>query len=176
MKQNCENTNIISEGLPVSDSPTSGCTSSKGQIYVRGTDGANGTYRLMYSWYTPKDSPKNGDGHRNDLEGVIIALASSASTSASNVIAVCPSAHGNWECSTTDFTLAGTNPLIAYFSEWPFNFQMGLTDKKGVQQPLVAWESLPAPARNALQTADFGTATVPFKDGKFEPNIAEAVF
>jgi len=123
----------------------------------------------------PKDSPSPGLGHRHDWEGVIVWLASSTSTSSDNILAVCPSAHGDWNCSKT-FFLDGTGPLIAYFSIWPVNHQLGISVTKGGQQPLIAWESLPGPARDALQNTDFGSATAPFKDSMFANNIAEATF
>ena len=52
--------------------------------------------------------------------------------------------------------------------------RLGFTSTPGGQQPLIAWESLPTAARNALQNTDFGSANVPFKDGNFESNLAKA--
>lgn len=124
----------------------------------------------------PKDSPSDGLGHRHEWEGVIVWLKSATSTAASNIAAVCPSAHGDWDCSTSGYTLSGTKPLIKYESTWPVNHQMGLTTAVGGTQPLIAWESLPAAAQNALQTVDFGAATVPFKDSTFSNNLAAATF
>ncbi|KAG4444134.1 hypothetical protein IFR05_000363 [Cadophora sp. M221] len=163
------------EGLPLTGSQNSGCKSNLGQIYARGFDGANGRYAIMYSWYMPKDSPSKGLGHRHEWEGVIVWLVSNSSTSASNILAVCPSAHGDWNCSKL-FLLSGTGPLVSYFSIWPVNHQMWLGAEKGGQQPLIAWESLPDAAKNALQTTNFGSATVPFKDSTFAGNIAKATF
>lgn len=42
----------------------------------------------------PKDSPSDGLGHRHEWEGVIVWLNSATSTTAANIAAVCPSAHG----------------------------------------------------------------------------------
>jgi hypothetical protein len=42
----------------------------------------------------PKDEPSDGLGHRHDWEGVIVWLSSSTATTAANIVAVCPSAHG----------------------------------------------------------------------------------
>lgn len=39
-----------SGGLATSGSSNGGCSSSTGQIYVRGT-ASNGRYAIMYSWY-----------------------------------------------------------------------------------------------------------------------------
>ncbi|KAI7777824.1 npp1 domain [Diaporthe eres] len=162
-------------GLNPTGASNGGCSSSTGQVYVRGTT-SNGYYGLMYSWYMPKDSPSDGLGHRHEWEGVIVWLKSATSTAASNIAAVCPSAHGDWNCATSGYTLSGTKPLIEYKSTWPVNHQLGLTTAVGGTQPLIAWESLPTAARDALQTVDFGAATVPFKDSTFSGNLAAATF
>jgi hypothetical protein len=140
--------------------------------------GTTSTYgnAIMYSWYFPKDSPSTGLGHRHEWEGVIVYLSDSTSTSADNILAVCPSAHGDWNCDTDGFSVSGAHPLIRYYSVWPVNHQMGLTDTVGGTQPLVAWESLTEAARTALEDADFGDATVPFKEGTFAGNLGAATY
>lgn len=130
----------------------------------------------MYSWYMPKDEPSTGLGHRHDWEGAIVWLSSATGTSASNILAVCPSAHGGWDCSTDGYSLTGTSPLIKYQSIWPVDHSMGLTTTVGGTQPLIAWESLPAVAQSALSTTDFGSAIVPFIDAHFATNLAAATF
>ncbi|KAG8168842.1 hypothetical protein KVR01_001591 [Diaporthe batatas] len=162
-------------GLKPTGAPDGECSSSTGQVYVRGAT-YDGRYALMYSWYMPKDSPSTGLGHRHDWEGVIVWLNSATSTAANNIVAVCPSAHGDWNCATSGYTLSGTKPLIEYKSDWPINHSMGLTSTVGGTQPLVAWESLTSAARDALQTTDFGDANVPFKDANFNNNLAAATF
>lgn len=52
--------------------------------------------------------------------------------------------------------------------------RLGFTSTVGGQQPLIAWESLPAVAQQALANTDFGDANVPFKDSNFMNNLAEA--
>ncbi|RFU25515.1 hypothetical protein B7463_g10821, partial [Scytalidium lignicola] len=161
-------------GLKPTGASNGDCNSNTGQIYVRGaTYGSN--YGLMYSWYFPKDEPSDGLGHRHDWEGVIVWLSSSTGTSASNILAVCPSAHGDWDC-TTSFSLSGTGPLIKYQSVWPVDHSCGITSTVGGQQPLIAWESLPAVAQTALENTDFGAAIVPFIDAHFQTNLAAATF
>jgi hypothetical protein len=168
-----------SGGLEPSGSPSGNCDSSTGQIYARSTmaDGTTGTYGngIMYSWYFPKDSPSTGLGHRHEWEGVIIWLSDPAATSSDNILAVCPSAHGEWNCDTS-FSLEGAHPLVRYYSTWPVNHQLGLTDTVGGSQPLVAWESLPEVARTALEDTDFGSATVPCKDSVFGGNLESATY
>jgi hypothetical protein len=126
--------------------------------------------------YMPKDEPSDGLGHRHDWEGVIVWLTSSTATTAANIVAVCPSAHGDWDCSTDGYTLSGTAPLIKYESIWPLDHSCGLTTTVGGQQPLIAWESLPTVAQTALDDTDFGSAIVPFIDAHFDTNLAAATF
>ncbi|KAI9376107.1 necrosis inducing protein-domain-containing protein [Aspergillus egyptiacus] len=168
-----------SGGLNPSGAPSSDCSSSTGQVYARSTmsssSGSTTGNAIMYSWYFPKDSPSTGLGHRHEWEGVIVWLADPASTSADNILAVCPSAHGDWNCDTS-FELSGTHPLIRYHSVWPVNHQMDLGSEVGGMQPLVAWESLPEAARSALETTDFVDATVPFKDATWEGNLGSATY
>ncbi|QSZ31409.1 hypothetical protein DSL72_000974 [Monilinia vaccinii-corymbosi] len=164
-----------SGGLKPEGTSDSGCSSSTGQVYVRG--GQYGShYAVMYSWYFPKDEPSSKIGHRHDWEGVIVWLKDGTSTNAANIAAVCPSAHGGWDCSTNAYSLAGTSPLIQYMSTWPLDHSLSLTNVKGGQQPLIAWESLTSEARSALQNTDFGAGNVPFKEGNFASNLAKATF
>ncbi|CZR61222.1 probable NPP1 domain protein [Phialocephala subalpina] len=162
-------------GLSPTGASDGDCSSSTGQIYSRGTTYGD-YYAIMYSWYMPKDEPSDGLGHRHDWEGVIVFLTSETSTTAANIVAVCPSAHGDWDCSTDGFTLSGTSPLIKYESIWPLDHSCGLTSTVGGQQPLIAWESLPTVAQTALDDTDFGSAIVPFIDAHFETNLAAATF
>ncbi len=97
---------------------------------------------------------------------------SSESLSAT-LLGVAASAHGGYATTTTP-NLSGTSPLIRYFSDWPLDHQLGFTDVQGGQQPLIAWESLTSAAQDTLQTFDFGSANVPFKDANFQNNLAEA--
>lgn len=128
-----------------------------------------------YPRYMPKDEPSDGLGHRHDWEGVIIWLSSATATTAADILSVCPSAHGGWDC-TTGYSLSGTGALIDYESVWPVNHACGITTSVGGQQPLIAWESLPAVASSALATTDFGAANVPFIDANFQNNLAKATF
>ncbi|KAH8690875.1 npp1 domain-containing protein [Talaromyces proteolyticus] len=162
-------------GLAPTGASDGDCSSSAGQVYVR-SDTYNGYYALLYSWYMPKDEPSDGLGHRHDWEGVIVWLSSVTSTDASNVVAVCPSAHGKWDCTTSSYTLSDSHPLIKYESVWPLDHSCGLTTTVGGMQPLIAWESLPSVAQTALDDTDFGAANVPFKEDHFASNLAAATF
>lgn len=89
------------------------------------------------------------------------------------ILGVAASAHGDFS-TTTSPNLDGTSPLIRYFSVWPVDHQLGFTSDVGGTQPLIAYESLTDAARNALETTDFGSANVPFKEANFQNNLVKA--
>ncbi|KAG7109071.1 NLP effector protein 10 like [Verticillium longisporum] len=159
-------------GLATSGSSNGGCASSAGQVYARaGT--YNGANAIMYAWYMPKDAPSSGLGHRHDWEGAVVWLSSAAADA--TVVGVAASAHGDYDVKgAADVSFAGARPKLGYRSTWPVNHQMVFTSDQGGDQPLVAWESLTAAARAALQNTNFGSANVPFKDGNFASNLQKA--
>jgi hypothetical protein len=106
---------------------------------------------------------------------VIVWLSDSTSTTADN-IAVCPSAHGGWDCRTDGYTLDDTAALIKYYSTWAVDHQCGLTTTVGGTEPFIDWESLPSAAQDALDSTDFGSAIVPFIDAHLATNLADATF
>ncbi|OAL45737.1 necrosis-and ethylene-inducing protein-like protein 1 precursor [Pyrenochaeta sp. DS3sAY3a] len=157
-------------GLATSGSSNGGCSSSTGQVYARsGT--YNGAYAIMYSWYFPKDSPSSGLGHRHDWENVVVWLSSQSESATIRGVAI--SAHGDYQKEASP-PFSGTRPLIGYMSVWPVNHQLIATDKQGGEQPLIAWESMTAAARNAIETTDFGSATPSFRDNNFQSYLADA--
>ncbi|KAL8366383.1 hypothetical protein RB595_004924 [Gaeumannomyces hyphopodioides] len=159
-------------GLKPTGGSSSGCSKNLGQVYARAGQ-YDGRWALMYSWYMPKDSPSPGLGHRHDWENCVVWIDDATSASP-NIVAMAASGHGGYDRTSGPFALDGTRPKIRYFSNWPLNHQLGFTDVEGGEQPLVAWESLTDAARNALSTADFGSAGVPFKDDSFMNNLAKA--
>lgn len=119
----------------------------------------------MYSRFMPKDEPEDGVGRRYDWKNIVVWLDSATATTP-KLLGVAASAHGDYQ--------ANTNPavrvfalLIEYVSYFPLDHQLAFTSTVGGQQPLVAWESLTAAARSALDTFDFGSAVVPFTDADF---------
>ncbi|RDW77670.1 NPP1-domain-containing protein [Coleophoma cylindrospora] len=160
-------------GLNPTGGSSSGCDNSTGQVYVRSLSYGN-RYATMYSWYMPKDSPATELGHRHDWEGVVVWTNTSSST---DILAVATSAHGNFDVTVMpNVPLNGSRPQIEYSSTFPVNHQLGITSTKGGEQPLIAWESMTDAARNALNTTDFGSAIVPFKDSTFTANLQKASF
>lgn len=123
----------------------------------------------------PKDSPSPELGHRHEWEG-IVAWVEGLEQGNPTLVGVSTSGHGGWTTSTSNLQVDGTRPKIRYYSTWPLNHQVGTTSVKGGEQPLIAWESLPAAARDALQNTDFGAANVPFRDPNFVNNLNSAAF
>ncbi|KAI4593584.1 hypothetical protein LQW54_000601 [Pestalotiopsis sp. IQ-011] len=165
-----------SAGLAPSGDPSGDCDSSTGQIYSR-AESYNGAFAIMYSWYWPKDEPSwlesvVGVGHRYDWEDIVVWL--SDDTSDATLLGVAASYHGDYVTST-DPDLSGDAPLIKYYTAYDIlDHSLGFTDTVGGTQPLIAWDSLPTVAQEALANKDWGDANVPFIDSNFENNLAEA--
>ena len=181
---------MCSGGLSPTGSSNGGCSSSTGQVYARSAS-FNNAFAIMYAWYMPKvrsachrsvnqkltfalaqDSPSTGLGHRHDWEGIVVWI-DDPNKAEPTLLGVAASAHGGFS-TTTSPPLDGTSPLIRYFSVFPVNHQLGFTSDVGGQQPLIAYESLTDAARNALETTDFGSGNVPFKDANFQNNLQRA--
>ncbi|RDX44227.1 NPP1-domain-containing protein [Lentinus brumalis] len=158
-------------GLAPTGGTNAGCSSSTGQVYARSAS-FNDAFAIMYAWYMPKDEPSDGIGHRHDWEGIVVWL-DDPNKAEPAILGVAASAHGDFS-TTTSPNLDGTSPLIRYFSVWPVDHQLGFTSDVGGTQPLIAYESLTDAARNALETTDFGSANVPFKEANFQNNLVKA--
>ncbi|KAK4546544.1 hypothetical protein LTR36_001761 [Oleoguttula mirabilis] len=165
-----------SAGLAPTGEPDGDCSSSTGQVYSRAAT-YNGSYAIMYSWYMPKDEPSEaesllGIGHRYDWEGVVIWL--SEESTVATLLGVAASYHGDYQ-TETDPDTDGDHPLIKYYSEdYILDHSCGFTDTVGGLQPLIAWDSMPTVAQEALADKDWGDANVPFIDANFDTNLAEA--
>ena len=167
---------VNSAGLNPTGPSNGQCSSSTGQVYARAAT-YNDAYAILYSWYMPKDEPSEleslvGVGHRYDWEGVVVWL-SSASTSA-KLLGVAASYHGDYKTSTSP-SLSNNHPLIKYYTAYDIlDHSCGFTTTVGKMQPLVAWDSLPTVAQQALANKNWGDANVPFIDANFDANLAEA--
>lgn len=136
-----------SGGLDPTGGSNAGCSSSTGQVYTRaGT--YSGKFGIMYSWYMPKDSPSSGLGHRHDWENIVVWL--SAQSTSAMITGVAISAHGDYQKDSSP-SLQGTSPKIGYISYYPVNHQLIATSDLGGQQPLIAWDSMTAAARTAIE-------------------------
>lgn len=136
-----------SGGLDPTGGSNSGCSSSTGQVYAR-AGAYSGKFGIMYSWYMPKDSPSSGLGHRHDWENIVVWL--SAQSTSATITGVAISAHGGYQKDSSP-GLQGTSPKIGYISYFPVNHQLIATNELGGQQPLIAWDSMTAAARTAIE-------------------------
>ncbi|KAG9193077.1 hypothetical protein G6011_03112 [Alternaria panax] len=159
-----------SGGLATSGESSGMCSSSPGQVYAR-AGAHNGAYAIMYSWYMPKDSPGPGLGHRHDWENIVVWLSAQSTTATIRGVAI--SAHGDYD-KVTKPNLSGTRPLIGYRSIFPVNHQLISESTKGGEQPVIAWDSMPAAAKKAIENTDFRDATPSFRDSNFETYLDEA--
>lgn len=164
-----------SRGLKTSGSHNGGCSSNIGQVYSR-SDWYNGSWAIMYAWYFPKDNPSPGLGHRHDWESIVVWIDNPAVANPL-VQSIAYSGHGQYKkAAPSAASILGTNPLVGYDSNWPLNHELdvsGNVSGKGMQ-PLIGWDDLTPAARHALNTTDFGSANVPFKDSNFKNNLAKA--
>ncbi|KAB8261877.1 necrosis inducing protein [Aspergillus pseudonomiae] len=165
----------VSGGLQDTGSATGGCRDqSKAQTYVRG-GWHNGRYGIMYAWYMPKDMPNSGvsaGAHRHDWENVVIWVNNPANDNPT-LLGGAASGHGSYK-KTDSPPREGDRPKVEYFTSFPTNHELQFTNTLGRDLPLIAWESLPEAARQGLESAKFGKATVPFKDSTFQGNLEKA--
>ncbi|KAF4120921.1 necrosis and ethylene inducing peptide [Geosmithia morbida] len=160
-----------SGGLQDTGSATGGCRDqSKGQTYVRAKTRGDQT-AIMYAWYMPKDMPTTGvstGSHRHDWENVVVFV-----DSAQNLVSAGASGHGEYKKTTTP-QREGDRLKVEYFTNFPTNHELQFTDTLGNDIPLVDWDAIPQASRDGLSAADFGSATVPFKDDTFDGNLDKA--
>ena len=159
-----------SAGLQATGPSNGDCSSSTGQVYSRSAAYSNGDFAIMYAWYWPKDEPTDViGGHRHDWESVVVWL-NGAQT---KVVGAAASQHGGFVTTTTP-NFSGNTPLFVYASNGILDHDLDFTSTVGGQQPLIAYESLPAVALAALENTDWGSANVPFTDNNFLTNLGEA--
>ncbi|KAH8427906.1 NPP1 family protein [Aspergillus melleus] len=164
-----------SGGLQDTGSATGGCRDQgKGQTYVRG-GWLNDRYGIMYAWYMPKDMPTSGvsaGAHRHDWENVVVWVNDPAVANPT-FLGAAASGHGSYK-KTSSPQREGDRPKVEYFTSFPTNHELQFTGTLGRDLALIAWESLPEAARKGLEDAEFGKATVPFKDSTFQGNLEKA--
>ncbi|KAK2760929.1 hypothetical protein FQN54_002171 [Arachnomyces sp. PD_36] len=165
-----------SSGLEDEGGETDNCEDdTKGQTYARAGE-YNDRWAIMYSWYMPKDQPLDNlpiGSHRHDWENVVVWVDDANSPNAS-LIGGAASAHGEYKKTTEPQTENGTRVKVGYFSEFPTNHELEFTDDLGRDLPLVDWDAIPQASRDALESTDFGDATVPFKEDQFLGKLEEA--
>lgn len=168
----------VSGGLDNTGGSTSGCNDNRrGQTYARGI-WHRGRYAIMYAWYFPKDQITDGGGnfgHRHDWENVVIWIDNPANANP-HVFGAAASGHGSYKKTTAPQMRNGNHLQVEYMTNFPTNHELQFKTSPGRDLSMVDWDTLPGPARTALNTHNFGKATVPFKDDKdtFTANLDKA--
>lgn len=165
-------------GLAIGGSQSGSCGSSEGQAYVRG-GWFNGKYALYYSWYYPKDQTQIGiGGHRHDWEGAVVWIDDPAAANP-KILGAAASAHGDFNTlspvPSSNIHSTEGRVLLRYWCDVPVfgTHSIGFTSKIGRLQPLVAWDSLSANAKLALESVNWGSASFPLSHN-FDGNLAKA--
>lgn len=130
----------------------------------------------MYSWYFPKDVPVVGQGHRHDWENIVLWFDGESQNHKYLGIAI--SAHGKYakyKPGAKSMYWDGDRPLIAYENELVTNHHLGVTSKKGGDQPILAYESIPDVAWKAVDAYNFDEANLPFGTKNFDKLIGESM-
>ncbi|KAH7051028.1 putative necrosis and ethylene inducing peptide 1 precursor [Macrophomina phaseolina] len=126
-----------------------------------------GRYAIMYSWFMPKDQIVDGGGnagHRHDWENVVIVIDNPANGNP-RVWGAGASGHGGYKAYPAPQMRDGNRLQVEYFTNFPQSHQVQFKTSPGRDIWMADWADLPAPARDALQSANFGKANVPFKNG-----------
>ena len=169
----------VGGGLDNSGAENGGCSSSRGQVYVRQAKYGN-LCAIMYAWYFPKDQNVNGPGnlgHRHDWEDIVVWLTSC--TTNGQIRQISYSQHGEYQKVTFNqsggLKLYGAHPKVNYGQHGGvLDHDVSPTDKVGGQQPGIAWETMTPASRYELNVHDFGKAVVPFRDYNFVANLYKA--
>ncbi|KAI8812218.1 necrosis inducing protein [Cladochytrium replicatum] len=168
----------VGGGLKIGGSMNGQCSSSVGQVYVR-SGWYNGRWAIMYAWYMPKDQGSiSGVGHRHDWECAVVWI-NNPDASVQNIIAVSASAHGDFRKynPAPSSIMDGTHPNIKYWANGVLTHATDTDDSNKGQNPvlpIIHWHQLTQAARDTLNSYDFGSANVPFKDQNFLNNLASA--
>ncbi|MDF5755551.1 NPP1 family protein [Spongiactinospora sp. TRM90649] len=141
----------------------------------------NGWCAIMYALYFEKDQVSVlGGGHRHDLEHVVVWVRNNQARY------VATSAHGKYTVRRSDqIQWQGTHPKIVYHKDGiathAFRFATPNDeppenhDGRWQFPALVGWNGFPPGIRDRLVSADFGSARLDLKDGRFAPNLAKAM-
>ncbi|KAF3004404.1 hypothetical protein E8E13_010211 [Curvularia kusanoi] len=165
----------VSGGLQDTGNVSAGCRDpNKGQTYARAA-WHKGKFGIMYAWYFPKDQPNAGNvvgGHRHDWENIVVWIDNPDNASP-RILGGAASGHGSYK-RTNNPNRQGNNVKVEYFTRFPTNHELQFTDTTGRSYWISDWDAMPAAEKNALATANFGNANVPFKPDNFMSNLDKA--
>ncbi|QGK70886.1 hypothetical protein GIY23_16400 [Allosaccharopolyspora coralli] len=175
----------IAEGLDTSGALNGNCRDRSDldntNSYARSRCDDNGWCAYLYDLYFEKDQVVPGAdafGHRHDIEHVVVWVYEDQAEYVS------VSAHGDYSTyPRSDVAWEGTHPKVVYHKDGASTHAFRLA--KADEQPenhygewqypdLVSWDHFPDGVRDALTSADFGSASLAIKDGSFEDNLGKA--
>jgi hypothetical protein len=101
---------------------------------------------------------------------------STAANANPKVFGAAASGHGGYKKTTAPQMRDGNHLQVEYFAIFPKNHELQFKTSPGRDLAMVDWNTLPAAAKSALNTHDFGKATVPFRDldDTFMKNLEKA--
>ncbi|EGY23396.1 necrosis- and ethylene-inducing protein [Verticillium dahliae VdLs.17] len=111
--------------------------------------------------------------HRHDFENIVVFVDDPAVNPIPAILGGAASGHGEYKTTATP-DVEGDSVKVEYFTTFLTNHELQFTATSGKTYPISDWDAMPQGARDALETTDFGSANVPFKDGNFDSNLAKA--
>ncbi|KAG7393990.1 hypothetical protein PHYBOEH_005945 [Phytophthora boehmeriae] len=154
---------------------TSGCEISLlgSQVYGRGT-WYNDVWAIMYAWYFPKNFWQMAPTRRHYWANLVVWI-NNPELESPTMLGISYSRGDNRYSKLTpppgNATHQSFYHSLQYLAGPPF---LDYTIRGGEFQDLIMWEQLPDVAREALSTADFGRAKVPFIDDNFMDKLEKA--
>ncbi|KAG7380886.1 hypothetical protein PHYBOEH_011286 [Phytophthora boehmeriae] len=126
-------------------------------------------WAIMYAWYFPKDFLS-----RHSWVNVIVWLDSPSKNATISALSTSGSLGRYRKYSPPEpYMVDGTSVKILYKKQKFVTYKTA-TSGRGQFQDLVMWSDLTDQAREALETADFGSSEVPMIDDEFLDNLQKA--
>ncbi|KAG6623126.1 necrosis inducing-like protein NPP1 type [Phytophthora cinnamomi] len=134
-------------------------------------------FAIVYAWYFPKGFYNAYPTRRHDWASAVVWTNNPDSPSPK--ISGLSLSTADWQYETqapaTSGISDGTTPKLSHELQVDCgDAYLTTTDATGDFQPLIMWEQLPAAARTALNTTDFGNAKVPISDANFKKKLQDA--
>lgn len=162
------------KGLAVLSLKSCKGSSTGSQVYGR-SKLYEGYWAIMYAWYFPRDRVLSG-GRRHSWEHAIVWVEKSAADDG-EIASVTTTSRANEYSTFTppDADMVDDSSIkLVYDSKGLLKHYLNVTTEAGDFQDLVLWGDLTDAAQVALNTYDWGSATVPFNDDNFEDNLDAA--
>ncbi|KAF4774738.1 NPP1 domain-containing protein [Colletotrichum scovillei] len=170
----------LGAGLKPTGGGRSGCgNGGAGQVYAR-HGSSHGRDAIIYSYYFPKVrwGKGNDEGHRHYWASVVVWInrwgCNAEKPSSYRVVGISYTVdHLRWGTTAVGdlkFRTSPTNPIVSIHDNAMAPFQD--TDVSAASnRTLIAWSSLPSPARRALTDVKYEKTQVPFNDANIQGSL-----